>query len=475
MPIYRCFAALPALALAFTAAVALAAEMSREELHEMEDLLARLGFPPGDIDGTVDDKTRDAIAGYQDFAALPGDPEPSRALLEELRGVLGQVEALRRTRDEEADEDLGDFGAPGPEAEPPAEGEPVAEATAELAEPEPQESPQPEPEPEPAPDPAVALAVPAPDTAMPEPAVSPAASPSAVDNPPAMEEPAPAEPATVPDPLSVEPPPEELVTEEPAVEEPGPGEPETEEPATEPAALAETPPDQGETSEPVAATEATASESNSAEPQPAGPIAQEPTAGASVETMQTGSALVQEVPEEIASGDVVAVEPVPEEAAPEELATEAPSPEVTAAEVSEPEETAPEESPVEPPAAAQVAVLPTPAQEPEPAPAPGPSAAVLEKARISKALAPYQAELSSGELSYGDLARNFNDQGRRNFNDGHYDQALGDFDTAIYLQPNFAAAYHNRAKVYQAMGEDVKAQQDFDKAFDLGFTRLNLQ
>ena len=69
--------------------------LSDAELLELESLLQDLGFGPGPVDGSVDAATLAAIARYQDFASLPGDPEPSAALLGELRGVAAAFAALR--------------------------------------------------------------------------------------------------------------------------------------------------------------------------------------------------------------------------------------------------------------------------------------------------------------------------------------------------------------------------------------------
>ncbi len=64
-----------------------AAELSLEQVREIERLLAELNFDPGEIDGVIDGRTRTAIELYQAFAALPVDGAPSAALLAELRQV----------------------------------------------------------------------------------------------------------------------------------------------------------------------------------------------------------------------------------------------------------------------------------------------------------------------------------------------------------------------------------------------------
>ena len=76
------------------AAPALAA-LSKNEIRELEDLLARIGFDPGSVDGVLDAQARTAIKGYQDFAALPVTGRESRGLLDELRGVTKSLDEIR--------------------------------------------------------------------------------------------------------------------------------------------------------------------------------------------------------------------------------------------------------------------------------------------------------------------------------------------------------------------------------------------
>ncbi|MFQ5776238.1 MAG: peptidoglycan-binding protein, partial [Kiloniellaceae bacterium] len=104
-----------------TAAAPGRAELSVQQVAEMERLLARLNFDPGQIDGVVDERTRTAIRLYQEFAALPTDGQPSKALLAELRSVVQAFADLKATRGAEA--------APGVEREvPPQAAAPTPEA-----------------------------------------------------------------------------------------------------------------------------------------------------------------------------------------------------------------------------------------------------------------------------------------------------------------------------------------------------------
>jgi hypothetical protein len=67
--------------------------LTRGELTETEALLDQLGFPPGPVDGRIDDATRSAIRDFQVTAGLRVDGETSLALLDELRAA--QLELSR--------------------------------------------------------------------------------------------------------------------------------------------------------------------------------------------------------------------------------------------------------------------------------------------------------------------------------------------------------------------------------------------
>lgn len=118
------------LAAALTAALAPPAQaqtgLSDAELLELETLLQQLGFDPGAIDGIIDEATLAGIARYQDFASLPGSPEPSSALLGELRGVAAAFAALRNDTVTELPVAEPPPEEPPPEEPPPEESQPEA-------------------------------------------------------------------------------------------------------------------------------------------------------------------------------------------------------------------------------------------------------------------------------------------------------------------------------------------------------------
>lgn len=115
-------------AAALLLAAAPARALDQAELTELETLLRDLGFDPGPVDGVVDADTTEAIRRYKDFALAPGAPEPSAALLDELRGVAAAFAALNADKAKAAAAEpvppLPDLGA-GPEETPAPE--PVAE------------------------------------------------------------------------------------------------------------------------------------------------------------------------------------------------------------------------------------------------------------------------------------------------------------------------------------------------------------
>lgn len=98
---------------------AAAQPLDRPALEEIEGLLRDLGFDPGSVDGVVDADTVEAIRQYQDFALLPGEPEPSERLLNELRGVAAAFAALNSRAPAPAA-----AHSTAPEAPPPSEAAP---------------------------------------------------------------------------------------------------------------------------------------------------------------------------------------------------------------------------------------------------------------------------------------------------------------------------------------------------------------
>jgi hypothetical protein len=83
--------------LAILAAVALWHYLGRSdpltaaELTEAEALLDELGFPPGAVDGAIDEESRSAIRDFQLTAGLDVDGLPSVALLDELRAAKAEL------------------------------------------------------------------------------------------------------------------------------------------------------------------------------------------------------------------------------------------------------------------------------------------------------------------------------------------------------------------------------------------------
>jgi peptidoglycan hydrolase-like protein with peptidoglycan-binding domain len=116
-------------AAALLLAAAPARALDQAALTELESLLRDLGFDPGPVDGVVDAETIEAVRQYKDFALAPGAPEPSAALLDELRGVAAAFAALNADKAKAATAEsvpppLPDLGAEPEETPAP---EPIAE------------------------------------------------------------------------------------------------------------------------------------------------------------------------------------------------------------------------------------------------------------------------------------------------------------------------------------------------------------
>ena len=67
------------------------AALTTAELTEIEALLDQLGFPPGPVDGAIDEQSRNAISDFQVTAGLDVDGAPSLALLDELRAAKAEL------------------------------------------------------------------------------------------------------------------------------------------------------------------------------------------------------------------------------------------------------------------------------------------------------------------------------------------------------------------------------------------------
>jgi TPR repeat protein len=65
--------------------------VGRQEIREIQSLLARMNFNPGPADGQMGGKTADAIRLYQQFAGIEIDGVPSAELLEEMRAVAASM------------------------------------------------------------------------------------------------------------------------------------------------------------------------------------------------------------------------------------------------------------------------------------------------------------------------------------------------------------------------------------------------
>lgn len=67
------------------------AELTAREQTEAEALLDQLGFPPGPVDGVIDEESRSAIRDYQLTAGLKVDGKLDLGLLDELRAAKAEL------------------------------------------------------------------------------------------------------------------------------------------------------------------------------------------------------------------------------------------------------------------------------------------------------------------------------------------------------------------------------------------------
>lgn len=70
----------------------------------------------------------------------------------------------------------------------------------------------------------------------------------------------------------------------------------------------------------------------------------------------------------------------------------------------------------------------------------------------------------------------YNNRGLIYFQSGEMLKALGDYNTAVLLNPNLASAYNNRANYHAARSEFTAALADYDRAIDVnpGYVRARI-
>jgi tetratricopeptide (TPR) repeat protein len=70
-------------------------------------------------------------------------------------------------------------------------------------------------------------------------------------------------------------------------------------------------------------------------------------------------------------------------------------------------------------------------------------------------------------LDRAESPRRSHNRGVAHFSKGDYERAISDYDQAMQLDPNYAAAYNNRGNAYRQKGEYDRAISDYDQAIRL--------
>jgi len=63
----------------------------------------------------------------------------------------------------------------------------------------------------------------------------------------------------------------------------------------------------------------------------------------------------------------------------------------------------------------------------------------------------------------------YNNRGLAYCNKGQYDQAISDYNKALEINPAYADAYYNRANAYYSRGDYAKSWDDVKRAQNLGY------
>jgi peptidoglycan hydrolase-like protein with peptidoglycan-binding domain len=428
-------------------AAATAAELTTDEVAEMEQLLLALNFDPGPIDGAVDARTRTAIRLYQEFSALPVDGEPSAKLLGELRQVTQALAEMRQTTTP-AEPKVAEDAAP-------TTPEPAEPVVTEVPPPAPAETPE-----------QVADQAAEPAAVASEPSAAEAAEPAIAEAP----APAVAETAEPPAPAVAEPAkPETAEPEAAAVPEPKIMERKAAEPAA-PKAVEEFN---------LAGMIARLKQQRGDTP-PAAPAAADDPAGRE-------RTLIWRVQQELQR---IGLDPGTADGNLRPHTTRA-------IETYQRARGVPADGRVSAELLARLEAEatpsgPTPGDAAAPA-APGPAVAAVNTAPgngyaafkagfgaaqagdFETAVKLYSQAIASGDLPLEHLATVLYDRANAYHYLGAADQAIDDYSAAIAYKPSFPAAYYNRGFAYDLKGEQTLAVDDFRKARDLGLQRLGVR
>ena len=74
------------------------------------------------------------------------------------------------------------------------------------------------------------------------------------------------------------------------------------------------------------------------------------------------------------------------------------------------------------------------------------------------------AVIQSGKFAGQNLAIAFVKRGHANYDKGQFDRAIQDFDQAIRLNPNYAAAFNDRSRAKDKKGDKAGAEADLAAA-----------
>ena len=98
--------------------------------------------------------------------------------------------------------------------------------------------------------------------------------------------------------------------------------------------------------------------------------------------------------------------------------------------------------------------------------------AAFELGDCENALQSYAQALEKGGLPRRQVSTGHNNRGRCLYDHARYYEALTELNKAIGVDQAYAAAYYNRGRVHNALGNSAKARSDLKAAYDLGFGRL---
>ena len=93
--------------------------------------------------------------------------------------------------------------------------------------------------------------------------------------------------------------------------------------------------------------------------------------------------------------------------------------------------------------------------------------AAIEAGDLDRAIESFTDCIGQDDLLIDQLTVAYYNRGNAHLDKRHFERAIGDYDQALYLKPDYVPAYLNRGNAYQAVGDYARAIRDYDRVISI--------